>query len=452
MFRQLILLLTAAVTVGKTQAQDTVRLSLEQALQYAKANSPVLQNAQADISISKQKVNEIKSIGLPQVNGAGSFTQYVTIPGSYVPNFFAQPGSPEFIFIQFQQKYAASLSVTASQLLWDGSYLMGLKAASEFVNLSQLMEQRTATEVEVNVAKAYLMALTTSKNIELLNQNLKSLEKSLADVTGLNKEGFAEQLDVQRLQLAVSNLRVQKDKLITAVIVTQNLLKLQMGMPIQTPVILSEDLETLDKILPFNVPATGDISARNRLEYKILNQSLALNYLDEKRYKLSYLPSLSAFVSHQQSTNRPEFNFFQSNLTPNNNFIPATLWGLNLNVPIFDGMRKESLRKTVVLERQKTLNNIKNFENAFSLEYNNASQTYLNNLDQVTAQKNNLQLAQNIYETALAKFKEGVGSTMEITQAESELKTAQVNYLNALYDLIVSKVELKKSLGIDILK
>ncbi len=449
MFRLYIIWLLVVGATLKVTAQDTAQLSLQQAVDYAKSNSFLIKNAQADVNLSHQKVNEIKSIGLPQVNASGNFTQYVTIPGSYVPNFFAQPGSPEFIFIQFQQKYAASGTVTASQLLWDGTYLMGLKAATEFVNLSKLLESKAEIDLETNVTKAYLMALTTKKNLELINQNLSTLEKSLSDIAALYKEGFAENLDVQRLEFAVMNLRVQRDKLITAIEVTLNLLKFQIGMPINQPVKLSDDLETLDQTLPFNLP-TSEISAKNRIEYQLLNQSLALSYYDEKRYKLGYLPSLSAFISHQQSTNRPEFNFFQSNLTPNNNFIPATLWGLNLNVPIFDGMRKEAQRKSVVFERNKTLNNIKNFENAFQLEYLNASKTYENNLDQVMAQNNNLQLAQNIYEVTLAKYKEGVGSTLEITQAENDLKTAQINYLNAIYDLIISKVELKKSLGIQL--
>ncbi|MBL7811173.1 MAG: TolC family protein [Bacteroidetes bacterium] len=440
--------LIAALYALPAFGQDTMRMSLAAAFSYAEKNNPAFQNTQTDVEIAKQTVNQIKANGLPQVNASANFQQYITIPGSWVPNSFStQPGAPDYLFFRFQQKYASTASIGVNQLLWDGTFLMGLKAATEYVSLSQTLVNKSKADLYANVSKAYLLALTTAKNMALVNSNMATLEKSLKDITALNKEGFAEKLDVQRLELALSNLKVQKDKLQNAAMITQNLLKFQMGMDVNTPLLLTDDLETLDKSMGLAETEKDGFNVKNRVEHKLLQQTLSLSYLDERRYKLGYLPTLVGFLQHQESTNRPEFNFFKSNLTPNNNWVPASLWGLSLQVPVFDGLRKQAQIRDVRLRRMKTQNDLKNFENAANLEYTNARLSYDNNLKQVAVQKQNLELARDIYEKANVKFKEGVGSTLEILQAENELKTSQTNYLNALYDLVVSKIDLQKATG-----
>jgi outer membrane protein TolC len=193
--------------------------------------------------------------------------------------------------------------------------------------------------VALNVSKAYLLSLTLQKNITLMNSNISLLEKSLNDVKMLNKEGFAEKLDVQRLEFSLTNLKVQRDKLILASSASMNLLKIQLGMPIQNPIVLADDLETLDK----SIPAGNDaFDIKNRIEYQLMNQTLSISFLEEKRFKVGRFPTLVGFLQHQQTTQRPEFNFFQSNLTPNNNWVPSTALGLNLSLTLFDGLRSRA--------------------------------------------------------------------------------------------------------------
>jgi len=191
------LLATFGILVFQLNAQQASKMSLKEAVAYAEKNSPTLQNAQTDVTIAETTVKNIKSIGLPQVNASASFQQYLQIPGSWIKNFNPSPGSPEYIFLKFQQQFYASGSIGVNQLLFDGSFFLGLKAAKEYVNMSQLLVAKSKADLQSNVAKAYLLALTTRKNIDLLESNLKTLEKSYKDVQGLNKEGFAESLDVQ---------------------------------------------------------------------------------------------------------------------------------------------------------------------------------------------------------------------------------------------------------------
>lgn len=451
------LLLLAAFLLGaqqlKSQAagsDSVVTLTLQQAIDFAMKNSPSLANTQMDVAAANQKVKEIRAIGLPQINASASFSQYGIIPGSWISNVFSggAPGAPDYIFLRFQQKYAASVGIQLNQLLFDGSYLVGLKAASEYVNMSSLLTAKSEYDIQVNVTKAYLMALSTAKNMSSLDQNIKTLEKSLEDVRALNKEGFAEKLDVQKLELTVSNLKLSRQRVESAVEITLNVLKMNMGMDINTPLKLSQNLEELNASVSINNAALSDTTdIRNRFEYKLLQQNLKLSYLDEKRYKAQYLPSVVGFMSGQRATNRSQFNFFEGNLTPNNNFVPSTMMGLQVSIPIFDGLKKQSQIQQVKLNRIKTQNDLRNLGLAANMEYQNARNSYLLNVSQVNVAERNVKLAEEIFEKASIKYKEGVGSALEITQAQNDLKTAQTNYLNALYDLVLSKVDIKKALG-----
>jgi outer membrane protein TolC len=213
------------------------------------------------------------------------------------------------------------------------------------------------------------------------------------------------------------------------------------------PIVLTEDLETFEKSILVDGNGDAALQPSARIEHQLLNQTLRLSFYDEKRYKVGYTPTLVGFVTHQRNTNRPAFNFLESNLPINNTWVPATLWGLNLSVPIFDGFRKQSQIRQVQLNRDKTLNQIQEFERFAGMEYINARQSWVTALQAVEVQRKNKDLAERIYEQVNTKFREGVGSTVEILSAETELKNAQIQYLNALYELSLSKIDLKKALG-----
>jgi outer membrane protein TolC len=439
-------LVTGLLPLKAQTGNDTLKLTMRQAIDLALQTSRQVKNAQADVKLAQQKVREIQSIGLPQVNATGGFTQYVQIPGSYVPNFTGQ--GPDFLFIRFQQKYTSNLNIQASQLLYDGTYLLGLQAAKSFVEISRLMESKSETDLSFAVAKSYALCLNTSRNLELLDQNIYALKKTLEEVTEIYKAGFAEKLDVDRLSLSLSTLMMQRDKLLAGVEMTENVLKLTMGLDPSKPIVLADNLEQLNQELHIALPTGNEVpKPNNRVEYQLLQQSLKMNYFDEKRYLVGYTPTLVGFMAHQRTTNRSQFNFLEGNLPINNTWVPATLWGLNLNVPIFDGFRKQSQIRQVRINREKTLNDITSFEYAAGMEYLNARQAYLSSLKALEVQKKNIELAESIYQNVNTKFKEGVGSTIEILSAENELKSARVNYLGALYDLNISLMDLKKALG-----
>ena len=423
-------------------------MSLKEAINYALQNNPELKKSKFDVSISRETVKQTVAIGLPQVTASGGYQHYNRIPGNWIKNFAPTPGAPEYIFLQFQQQVNSTGTIGVNQLLFDGSYFVGLKATKQFVDMSKFLEAKTEYDVQVNVSKAYLMVASTRMNIGLLENNIAVLEKSTADVKALFEEGFSEELDYQRLQLSLNNLKVQKQKLENTVDMLLNVLKLQMGMDLTENLELSDDIESIDAYIRMSdIANTSSWTPSLRPEFQVLNQAITLGKLDKKRYQMGYLPKLVGFYQHQQMTMRPEFNFFESNLTPNNNWVPSDLFGLQIQWTLFDGLNAQSKIREVQYKIDKAEVDLKSFENAASMEWKNAQNTYKLQLQQAALQKENMDLAQDIYDKTQIKFQEGVGSTLEMAQAESELKNSQINYLNAVYDLVLAKIEYHKAIG-----
>lgn len=423
-------------------------MSLKEAINYALQNNPELKKSKFDVSISRETVKQTVAIGLPQVTASGGYQHYNRIPGNWIKNFAPTPGAPEYIFLQFQQQVNSTGTIGVNQLIFDGSYLVGLKATKQFVDMSKFLEAKTEYDVQVNVSKAYLMVASTRMNIGLLENNIAVLEKSTTDVKALFEEGFSEELDYQRLQLSLNNLKVQKQKLENTVDMLLNVLKLQMGMDLTENLELSDDIESIDAYIRMSdIANTSSWTPSLRPEFQILNQAITLGKLDKKRYQMGYLPKLVGFYQHQQMTMRPEFNFFESNLTPNNNWVPSDLFGLQIQWTLFDGLNAQSKIREVQYKIDKAEVDLKSFENASSMEWKNAQNTYNVQLQQAALQKENMDLAQDIYNKTQIKFQEGVGSTLEMAQAESELKNSQINYLNAVYDLVLAKIEYHKAIG-----
>lgn len=233
---------------------------------------------------------------------SAGFQQYLTIPGNWVNNFTKTPGTsaPDFIFLRFQQEYSSNAAFSVNQLLFDGTYMVGLRASKAFMGMSDLLKQKALIDVQLHVAKAYVAAVSTQKNLDLIQTNINLLEKSLHDVTEMNKEGFVETLDVDRLTLSLRNLQLQKVKLENAILITKNALKMQMGLPLETQIELTDDLEKLENSLSINDITKSSFSSRNRIEHKLLEQSITLGNLDKQRYKASSLPSLVGFYQNQK--------------------------------------------------------------------------------------------------------------------------------------------------------
>jgi len=419
------------------QNTEPLSLSLDEAIASALQNQVTLKNAQLDIDYANTQVSEVKAQGLPQVNGTGNFMHSFLVPTSIIPGEFAGGAPGSTIPVQFGVPFTATAGVGVQQLLFDGTFFLGLKAASEFVNISKLSLESSEIEVKEAVTKAYYMALISEQNIAQLSESLTNIENLKEETKKLYEEGFAEQLDVDRLVLSVSNLEINIAKLKSQAGLTKQLLLNTMGLEVTKSVILTSKLPAIDST------KTTELNAGNRVEMKLLDQQQRLNELTFKRYKMGYLPSLYGSFSYGANTFATENQFGDLG----GEWFGNGSYGIALSVPIFDGFYKKAKMDQAKIDIRKTENTKQQLAQSVSLQINQAKTTYDNALKTLELQEKTKTLAERIYKTTQIKFKEGVGSSFEMINAESELTTAHTNYLNALYELNVAKIDLNKALG-----
>ncbi len=428
-------LLSFQVSFGQAE----LSLSLDQALEMALQKNTTMLNAALDIDYAETQVNEIKAQGLPQVSGSADYSHTFKIPTQIIPgDFVGQPGTT--IATQFGVPFNVNVGVGASQLLFDGTFFLGLKAASEFVNISKLSASASEIDIKEGVTKAYYMALISQQNIGQLSTSLANIKKLQSETEQLYKAGFAEKLDVDRLTLSVSNLEININKL-------QNQAKLAKQLLLNTiGVDVNQELTLTSKIPgePTSDSYAAVFNPDNRIEIKLIDQQQELNQLNLKRYKMGYFPSLYGNFSYGSSTFASDGKFGELG----DEWYGNGRYAVSLTVPIFDGLYKKAKMDQTKIDIKKTENTKQQALLGMNLQVGQAKTNYLNAIKTIELQKKSQDLAESIFNTTKIKFKEGIGSSFEMINAESELTQANTNYLNALYELNVAKIDLNKALGI----
>lgn len=419
--------------------QAELSLSLDQALEMALRKNTTMLNAALDIDYAETQVNELKAQGLPQVSGSADFSHTFKIPTQIIPgDFVGQPGTT--IATQFGVPFNVNVGVGASQLLFDGTFFLGLKAASEFVNISKLSASASEIDIKEGVTKAYYMALISQQNIGQLSASLANIKKLQSETEQLYKAGFAEKLDVDRLTLSVSNLEININKL-------QNQAKLAKQLLLNTiGVDVNQELTLTSKIPgePTSDSYAAVFNPENRIEIKLIDQQQESNQLNLKRYKMGYFPSIYGNFSYGSSTFASDGKFGELG----DDWYGNGRYAVSLNVPIFDGLYKKAKMDQAKIDFKKTENTKQQALLGMNLQVGQAKTNYLNALKTIELQKKSQDLAESIFNTTKIKFKEGIGSSFEMINAESELTQANTNYLIALYELNVARIDLNKALGI----
>jgi outer membrane protein len=423
----------------KAQQSDTlISFSLKEAIDYAQTHQVSILNATIDEEIAKNTVKKTIGIGLPQLNGNVNFQDFLKVPTSLLPGeFFDKPGTQ--VPVRFGVQYQSSIGLELSQLLFDGSYLVGLQASKTFMELSNKSLKRSRIETAVAVTKAYYSVLVSNEQLSLLDANMSRLKKSFNDTQALFANGFVEKIDVDRLKVLSNNLETERENVIRLLELNVNLLKFQMGMNIQSKLKLKDSIASLQ--VEESIALNDTSSYQNRIEYSLLQTQKKINELDVKRYKSLFLPSLVAFGSSLQSLQSQKFeSLFDRSF-------PTTVVGFRLSVPILSGGIRTYQVRNAKLEVLKTENNLINLKNGINLEVEQAQTVYKNGLKSLQNQKRNMDLAQEVLRVSKIKYEEGVGSSIEVTSAETSLKESQNNYINALYDLLINKVNVDRALG-----
>ncbi len=450
-------LLTPLTAQQSAQSQS---FNLKQAVEYGLANHNSIRSARMDIPYAEAEIKEYKAIGMPKLEGNISYQHFLELPVSFLPDFLTPaventllnydlitedqltPNTGGLFPARFGTNNSLTASLNFSTLIFDGAYFVGLKAIKGLRELRQLQIGIPEQEVAYNIRKAYFAVLVTREGIGLVEKNISNLEKLLGETREIYKNGFAELLDVDRLELSLSNLQTEKEVLKRQEEMSVALLKFQMQYPI------SQDIELTDKIsdMPMEVAdptLRGSYLLDNRVEYQVLKKSYYLSDLNITRFRKSYYPSIVGIASYSQLLQRNKL--FDGDEA---GFNATSLVGLQINVPIFDGFDRKSKIQKASIDRDKVGLQIQNFEQVMAFQVESSRIAYLNASDRLKSRQKTLDQAQRIFNTTQTKWREGVGSSFEVTNAEREVYTAQANYLNAWYDLANAKADLEKALGI----
>lgn len=459
--RLLIYIFLIAVSIAEAQQSFT----LPEAIDYALAHNLSMEDADLDAKTAQWQYKEALSIGMPKVNGNLNYNYYYKVPLSPVQDFISPsvygvliqeqvttengtltPGNipePQTFNIGFQQKHNLSLGLNAEGMIFDGNFLKGLKAAKKFIALSEKQKILTEQEIINNVIRAYQAVLIVERNRTIINNNISNIEALLESAQITYDNGYAEQLDVDRLQLSLQNLQIDKEKLERLIDVNYNMLKYQMAYPISDPILIQDELELVVESLLIDPQQYLDsVNPAQRPEHQILVDAIELDYSDLDRIKAGYLPTVNANIGYGQNLNRN--GLFNGNET---GFLGNGVIGLSARIPIYDGGRTKSLleQKKIVIEKRE--NELEEFQRGMILQVYNAQILFENAKSTLEASKSTLALNEKIYNTTKIKFEEGVGNSLEVITAESSLYGAQAQYVNALYDLLSAYTELKVATG-----
>ncbi|WP_288883131.1 TolC family protein [Pedobacter panaciterrae] len=437
----IILLLFFAGGMVQAQVTDSLnyKFSLKEAIDYALNHQSAVLNAQIDEEIAKNDVKKTVGTGLPQVSTTFNFQDYLKVPTSLLPGeFFGQPGTQ--IPVKFGVKYNSSAGIELNQLLFDGTYIVGLQASKTYKELSVRTSTRTKIETVVAVTKAYYSVLVNKEQLTLIDANLVQLTKSFNDTEAMFKNGFAEKIDADRLLVLKNNLETERENATRSLSINIDLLKFQMGMPVTAA------LEPVDKISevraqPVSAVVADTSAYKARIEYSLLETQKKLNLLDVKRYKSTFLPTLKGFASATKSFQSDNF----SNLYDQN--YPTSVIGLTLSWNLINGGQRIYQLRNAKLVVKQTENQMQDLKNGIVNEISANQRLYANSQRSLENQERNLKLAEEILRVTRIKYEQGIGSSLEVTTAETSQKEAQNNYITALYNLLINKVDLDKATG-----
>ena len=440
-----------------SQGQNS--FSLKEAIHYAQNNSSAIQMERLKIADAEGQIDEYTSIGIPKINGKAGYTHYFDIPTSILPDFIS-PSVYNVLFdegllerrdletaggipAQFGTENIVDVGVDLQTLILDGSYFVGLRAQHLYRDLVAKRYDEVVYNARESISLAYLTVLNIGENQELLDRNISNLEKLYNETQAIYENGFAEKLDADRLRLSLQNLKSERQNLERLKDVAVFALKYNMGYPVDDEIVLTDKFDDhVGQALVEDLSQFEDISFEDRVEYASLETAVELQDLNVKRLKMGYLPSLSGFASYGAQLQRNDL--FDGN---ENEWFKTSLVGVNLNVPIFDGLQRHAQIQRAKISRENTLLQKSLFEQTVMLQVNSTYLDYINAREKVTNSSDNMALAQEIYDVTQIKYREGVGSSLEVTQAESELYRSQSNHSAALFDLVNAAIKLKAAKG-----
>ena len=427
--------------IVSTSAYSQQSFTIKEAVQYALKNHITIKNAELEIYSAENTIKQVKAAGMPQISGQFQYTANVIVPTQLVDakNFNPQAADGEVVKFKFGVPWGGQVGIGVNQLVFDATWLVGLKAAPVYRELAQRTVTNSKVSVAENVMKAYYSVLVAEERSKILTLNISRLDTLLREIKIMNEKGFVEKLDVDRLQVQRNNLVTETIKVQNLIQLSYGLLKFQMGIKQQESVSLKDKLSETD-INMLQLPEYLGVDYGNRIEYSTLMTQRKLTTLDIERIEKGSLPKVFFSGSLGAGHSNPRFNPFER-------WFGSSALSLGVQIPIYDS----GLRKIQVQQQNINLTKIDQsallLRESFELQASQGIISLKNGLETLKSQKANMELATEIVRVSKIKYQAGAGTNIEVVNAESSLKEAQTNYFAALYDLLIAKVDLDKAMG-----
>ena len=425
--------------IGFSQEQVAPSFSLEEAVVYALENNYKAINANKDIIDAQKQKWETIAGGLPQIEGAVSYQNQLKQPVSLLPaEFFGgEPGT--FTPIVFGQAQTASATATLKQQIFDGSYIVGVQASKAFISYSANNKEKTDLEVRKAVVEAYGNVLLAKESVAIFEKNRETLNKNLYETKKIYENGLGDEESVDQLQITLSSVENQWRNAQRLEKLTLQMLNLVMGLDITTSTILKEDLDTLtQKEMDLRL-LDQELTMENNVDYKLALNLNEQRFFELKLAKSRALPTLNAFINYGSTAFSQNFDFFSGD----QQWFDSSVLGFDLSIPIFSSFKRSATtaRAKIALEKAKT--QLEEAKESIRLQLENAKSEYLFSIEQYATSKENLALAERIENKNQIKYFEGLASSFELRQAQTQLYTAQQEYLQSMVGVINKKTELE---------
>ena len=428
-------LLAGISTLATAQTTD---FSLDEAVDYALNHQNAIRSAQLKIQEAEQKIIETRANGIPHLDATFGDSYFLKKSIVLLPESFGM-GNPNFNReVSFSQNHNISGTVTASTLLFNWTYLQGLKAAKVYKTLEEANYQTVRRKAEDEVTNAYLPALLIQESEQTVQKNIANLKALRKETREMFEAGFVEQLDVDRIDLSLANLQVRLENLARSKTMALEALKLTMGYPLDAEIHLTnatdEVLSSLDDGL-----LAEKLNYLSHPAYRTILATERLNQVNIKAKESAYYPSLTGFVNYDMQ--------WQGDKLKDLFYTPSSVIGFKVNIPIFAGFGTKAKVQQAKLQLDRLLLNKQDMERGLAFQVRRARIAYENAKSNLDQRNKNLTLAEKIYKTTKIKYKEGVGSSLELNQAEMALCQAQQNIIEGKFDLLKAKIQLKQALG-----
>ena len=427
----------ALAQAGDTASTNRHELSVQQALDYANKNNLDIKNAIVDVLLQKETNRQTTAAALPQISINGSLTNNLQLQKTLLPGeFFGQPGT--LLPVTFGTKYITSGTAELNQILFDGQVFVGLQARRTSIEWANKNVEVIQQAVKANIYKVYYQLVASKTQIDLLDSNINLIKKQQHDAEVMYKNGFAEKLDVDRSTVALANLETEKAKVLTSINNGYYGLKLLLGIPSADQLVLTDTLS--DEMIRGGILENSTYQHADRKDFQYLQLTRDFNAYNIRRYKLSKIPTLSLNGSYNKQLQQDDFKF-------NGNWFTASFVALRLSIPIFTGFATNSKIAQSKLTVQKLDNQIQNMKISIDNDVAASRNTLRTSIAAMDYQRKNMELAQEVYRQTKKKYEVGTGSSTDLNTAQKDLQEAQTNYITALYDAIIAKVDFLNATG-----